>query len=672
MTEPGATTAVQKALARRGFVVNRRVGRRLQVVVRRPRQRTEIAGVPGVAQVATAPSAYPDATVVNQGYARTGAGAIADAANGGAGLRIAILDLGFGSAISGLQSRGELPPNVRLTLQSFDPASGLAGTNAYGNPTDHGELVAQTIYDFAPRARYLFVNYHTPDDFVAATDWLTTQKVDIVVHSNNFLEGPFDGTSRAAAAVDRAAAAGILWFNSAGNYGEKVWSGPWNDVDADGSHDWPGATPWTVTHDAGQALTFHLSWVNAPGAPVTDIDLVLEKRRPDGGWDVLARSADRQTAGAAPAERFNGVRPSERATFRLRPELVSGPPPSGSMTLFSREDDLLAINDGRTEGSIPTPSDAEGAISVGGLDWRSNSLLRYSSRGPTRDGRVKPDISAPSGTNIATLSGGIRGIGGTSIAAPNAAGAAAVLISAQRAAGLIPTRAEIRALLLNDAIDLGAPGMDTTFGAGRIRVDVEPPTLIDRSALPRRPLRRSVAFVAEAADADDLATWSLSVDGKRVGVGRIARELISGRVSTRRYPDGPHTVTMEIRDGVGNRSELTWKAVFDNTPPAVSLEVPEIAPLDVPGLGVAEARRARRKVRATVGVTDGISANVSVNARLVDRRGDVRGRARASVTGAPPQTLLVGRVPRGRYILDLVATDAAGNTTRIARRVRIP
>ncbi len=193
-TAPGSTDTVARALRARGFKVNRRSGRRLQVVVTRAAQRTAIARTPGVAGVATAPSAYPDA-IVGQGFDRTGAAALSDLANGGAGIRIAVLDLGFGVRVPDLQARGELPPPSRLTMRSFDPAAGLVGANAYGNATDHGELVAQTVYDYAPRATYLFVNYHTPDDFVAAVDWLATQRVDIVVHSNNFLEGPFDGTS---------------------------------------------------------------------------------------------------------------------------------------------------------------------------------------------------------------------------------------------------------------------------------------------------------------------------------------------------------------------------------------------------------------------------------------------------------------------------------------------
>ena len=59
-------------------------------------------------------------------------------------------------------------------------------------------------------------------------------KPDIVVHSNSFLFGPFDGTGWFARSVDAAAAAGVLWVNSAGNYRDRHWEGAWSDANGDG------------------------------------------------------------------------------------------------------------------------------------------------------------------------------------------------------------------------------------------------------------------------------------------------------------------------------------------------------------------------------------------------------------------------------------------------------
>ncbi len=667
VTTPGQTGAVHAALRARGFRVDRRVGRRLQVVVRRPSQRRAIAALPGVATVALPPTAYADA-VISQGVDRTGASALSDAAADGAGLRIAIIDLGFGRSLPTLQATGELPRPSRLVQQSFDPAAGIAGTNAYGNLTDHGQLVAQTVFDYAPRATYLFVNYHTPDDFVAAVDWLAGQRVDVVVHSNNFLEGPFDGTSAPARAVDRAAAAGILWFNSAGNYGEKHWSGTWVDSDGDRVLDWPGATPWTLRHDANQASTFHLSWTSPAGAPKSDVDLLIERRLPDGTWQAIAASTDRQLEGAMPAERLNGVRPETAGEFRLRAVLVAGPPPTGPLHLYSREDDILALS-GSPLGSVPTPADAAGSISVAAVDWRGNSLARYSSHGPTADGRLKPDLAAPTGTRLATSVGDQRDVGGTSIAAPNAAGAAAVTLGAMRRSGLRPSVAEMRALMARDALDLGAPGADPAFGAGRIRVDVEAPTLQTVIGIPRRPVRATARVAVEATDAGQVVSWALLVDGVRRRAGRAGVEVLDIRFGTQAFADGPHTVVLEVGDAVGNLGRRTWRVVIDNTAPTLAITDVQARPSEV--VPVAGRPKPRHPVRVTLAVGDGLSRTVQV--RLVMQKLP-RGSRRTRDVMLPvdvPRALGLGRLARGRYLLRATAIDAAGNRRTVTQRIRV-
>ncbi len=156
---PGQVERVAAGLRRSGLKVQRRDGRRLQVVADPSRARG-LRGIPGVAgaRVATAP--FGDATASSQGVWRSGADVLGRVAGGGAGLTIAILDLGFGGDMTRLQALGELPPATRIQSLTFDAANGLAGSNAYGNRTNHGEIVTQTVYDYAPSARYLFVNYH--------------------------------------------------------------------------------------------------------------------------------------------------------------------------------------------------------------------------------------------------------------------------------------------------------------------------------------------------------------------------------------------------------------------------------------------------------------------------------------------------------------------------------
>jgi len=48
------------------------------------------------------------------------------------------------------------------------------------------------------------------------------------------------------------------------------------------------------------------------------------------------------------------------------------------------------------DGSLTIPADSPYAITVGATDAVTDAYEKYSSRGPTHDGRIKPDFAAPS------------------------------------------------------------------------------------------------------------------------------------------------------------------------------------------------------------------------------------------------------------------------------------
>lgn len=107
--------------------------------------------------------------------------------------------------------------------------------------------------------------------------------------------------------------------------------------------------------------------------------------------------------------------------------------------------------------NITDPGNAEEVITVGAT--HRNEPHRYgvsyfSSKGPTGDGRVKPDLVAP-GEKIysSVLDNGIDAMDGTSMAAPHVSGAAALLMSKHRE--LIGKPRRIKDILCKTATDLG-------------------------------------------------------------------------------------------------------------------------------------------------------------------------------------------------------------------------
>jgi hypothetical protein len=617
----------------------------------------------GAPVLGAAPAAFAD-EALSQGLERSGADVLGRVAGGGAGLTIAVVDMGFGQNIATLQAKGELPPPGRLEMLSFDPASGLAGTNAYGHRTNHGELVAQTVYDYAPNARYLFANYHSETEFIAATDAVTARRPDIVVHSNSFIEGPFDGTSPPARAVDRAAAAGVLWLNSVGNYAQLHWSGPWEDADLDHDLDWPNGDGWTFTRGAGLPITFALSWTSPAGGPPTDIDLALEHLEADGTWTVVALSDDRQPEGARSAERITGYLPPAEGTFRLRAILVSGPPPQGPLTLFSREIPLTAVS-GTVEGSVPTPGDAVGAVAVGAVDWRGDRFKSYSSQGPTADGRLKPDIVAPTDTRLMGPNG-FRSIGGTSIATPNAAGVAAVILAAARRAGQAPSAVEVRGQLSALALDLGAPGPDDVFGAGRVRASVDPPRLGRLMPAPLASVRGRVTVRFTAQSRSTVTHWSLDVDG--VPAVRRPQPYPRGiTINTRLLSDGFHAIRVDARDFPGNVGVREWAVKVDNTPPALAVQ----GTVSRRPRGPAAARRPRTVAMLVSALDPGSTGSLRVRVALRDRAGRSLSARSSAVRPGALRRVPLGKLHRGRYTVILLLTDRAGNALTVSRRILV-
>lgn len=374
----------------------------------------------------------------------------------GTGVKVGILDGGF-EGFAGLMGN-ELPATVeaRCYAQVGVASANLADCVEAG--FTHGTAVAEAVMDMAPGSSLYISNAQSPADMAAAVSWMTTAGVKVINFSQAspiLLEGMGDGTSpytnMTYALVERAVAGGALFVAAAGNSGEMGWTGPTTDADADGWVDFaPGDEANYLDLDAGQDVAVAIRW----GSAVSDYDVSI--------WQddsMLAESAESQSATGDPLEIIDYTAPTT-GRYEISIRRDSGPAaPSMRLLLWSNGGTALSYR--TVAGTLPAPADSRsaGMVSVGAVDYRTPSLVEsFSSRGPTLDGRIKPDLVA--GDCAPTII--LAVFCGTSEAAPFVSGAAALILEDDPTL----TPAQLATFLRSHATPIGSPIPNNDSGYG--------------------------------------------------------------------------------------------------------------------------------------------------------------------------------------------------------------
>ena len=413
-----------------------------------------VSELPGVRFVRRPYRPHSQVTI-SEGASRIGALANHSAGVKGQGVKVAIIDGGF----KGADQLGLDMPAARLR-KGHD----FTGEGLYAGEDIHGTACAEIVHDVAPEAELYFYKIWGLLDLENAKDRAIRDGIDVISYSAGFPANGFgDGRGLACDIVNDAADNGILWVNSAGNYAKSHYKGFWSDHDSNSWHNF-GSKDEVLLFKAeeGDEISVSLAWDDWP-ITYQNYDLYLYFTNSSGDLERVAESTDIQDSGGNPAEWIDDYTVKESGSYGIAVRGLDAQP--RRLKIWSTHD---FIDDSVAENSIGIPADARGSMSVGAIFhradyWNAGRIEEYSSRGPTTDGRIKPDLVAPTGVSTVSY-GPDEPYWGTSAAAPHVAGAAALIKSANPSY----SRTQLWDALVDATVNIGPRGRDNDSGYGKL------------------------------------------------------------------------------------------------------------------------------------------------------------------------------------------------------------
>lgn len=342
-------------------------------------------------------------------------------------VKVAVLDKGFKGIHPAREDGRRFLPKSAEVIDAYAKATEdvrLDDEDPHGTHMAHLIWAMTGYQEEGPKFR--LYNANGPENFLLAVEDLLKWKPDVVVFSQNWETfGNFDGTGFIDQAVKEVTDEGIIWLNAAGNDGGNIYNGPVNLVKTENDDqflkfDSKSDNTWYLRFknlvDENQ-VTITLSWNSFdPGYEAKgtdkDLDLSLFVQQPGAKSKRLATSKLTQTKEKTgkedetihARERISVTLPADKDNYYL---LAVNAKDADKAALFDPKKDRIRVTirgnkgsfydedkkknvgaidfvDATDTGEIPVPADGSG-LAVG-------DLTANSAKGPTVDGRGKPDI----------------------------------------------------------------------------------------------------------------------------------------------------------------------------------------------------------------------------------------------------------------------------------------
>lgn len=375
----------------------------------------------------------------------------------GRGVRVGVIDGGF-HGYQAAVSMGELPADVRTV--SF----ALTAVDADdGEGSRHGTAVAEVLHETAPKAELHLIKVDSGVGLRQAARYCVENGIRIVNHSMGWYNDGWRETESfvyGQCVLPFVEEADGLWVNSAGNDAERHYQSEFRAYGATSYHDFGGEDYGEVEVPVPSKIVLYLNWdaYDDYYAGRSFVDYDLELYSPAGVFLVASTKVQPYQP---PSERLEWDAGTP-GMYRYKVRVMNGAA-RRPFQVFSANHRLVPMV---RSNSLVMPAEGERVLSVGAVHWSNwakpgpQVMVRpYSSRGPSKTGRVKPDL-----VGIDGMTNSVYGaFNGTSASSPVVAGLAALILSKQP----YLSGSQLRHTLVDNCEDIWLVGPDMETGHGR-------------------------------------------------------------------------------------------------------------------------------------------------------------------------------------------------------------